>query len=328
MKKKKITILITGVCGFIGSHTLDLLLKKNFKVVGIDNLSTGNIHNIKHNLRKFKFIHGDINNISNFKIGKIDIIIHLAALADIVPSIDRPLEYFKANIEGTIKLLEFARSKKIKKFIYSASGSCYGDRPSVPTSENSKIDTKYPYALTKNLGEQILIHWSKVYKIRYISLRFFNVYGPRSRTNSTYGAVIGVFLSQKLRNYPFTIVGTGKQKRDFLFVSDAVNAIFRSINSKKINKIYNVGSGSPSTINYLAKLIGGKKTYIPWRPGEPNITQANITKIKRELKWYPKVKIEEGINIVIKNIKYWKRAPLWSKNKILNATKNWYKYLK
>ena len=314
MKKNKTSILITGVSGFIGSHVLDFFLKKNkYKIIGIDNLSTGNIKNIFHNINKFRFIKDDINNIHKYKIGRVDYIIHLAALADIVPSIDNPSEYFKANVQGTLKILEFAKIKKIKKIIYAASGSCYGNYPKIPTDEKSQIKTKYPYALTKNLGEQLIEHWSDVYKICYISLRFFNVYGLRSRTNSTYGAVIGVFLTQKLKNYPLTIIGKGNQKRDFLHVSDAVNSIHKSIISKKNNEIYNVGSGKPFSINYLAKLIGGKKIFIPWRPGEPFETNANISKIKKDLKWVPKVSLEKGIGNLIKNIEYWSNAPLWSK---------------
>ena len=161
-----------------------------------------------------------------------------------------------------------------------------------------------------------------------ISLRLFNVYGTRSRTSGTYGAVLGVFLKQKLSNKPFTVVGNGNQTRDFIFVSDVVSAIMCSINSKIKGEIFNIGSGKTYSINHLVKLIGGKKIYIPKRPGEPDCTHSNISKAKKLLLWKPKITLKNGIKTILNNIEYWKNAPLWNKNSINNATKDWFKYLK
>ena len=220
------------------------------------------------------------------------------------------------------------RDQNVKKIVFAASSSCYGIPKFTPTKEIDQIDLRYPYAFSKNMAEQMIIHWSKVYKINYISLRLFNVYGPRSRTNSAYGAALGIFMKQKLSNSPFTIVGDGKQKRDFIHVRDVSEAFYKAGISKYINKIFNVGSGKPVSVNYLLKLIGGqRKVYIPKRPGEPNVTHADIKKIKKFLKWKPKIPIEKGIKNVLANINYWKSAPLWDKNKIKIATKNWFKYL-
>ena len=170
-------------------------------------------------------------------------------------------------------------------------------------------------------------NYRKYYDLEITSLRLFNVYGTRSRTSGSYGAVFGVFLAQKLAKKPFTIVGNGKQKRDFTYVSDVVEAIIKAIKSKKFNKIYNVGSGKSISVNHIANLLKGKRVYIPKRPGEPNMTFANIKKISKDLKWHPKINISEGINLILKNIDLWKDAPVWTPEKIRVATKNWFKFL-
>ena len=217
---------------------------------------------------------------------------------------------------------------KIKKIIYTASSSCYGIPESYPTDENEKINPVYPYALTKYLGEQIIMHWSKVYKLSAISLRLFNVYGPRSRTSVTYGAMFGTFLAQKINNLPLTVVGDGKQSRDFTYISDIIDILVIASKSKIFSDIFNVGSGQSVSVNYIIKLLNGKKIKIPKRPGEPDVTFANIKKISRRLKWKPKVKIERGVKLLIKNINYWRKAPVWTPKKIEIATKDWFKYLK
>ncbi len=326
-------ILITGGAGFIGSHLCEFFLKKKDikKIIILDNLKDGDRKNIKHlKSSKIQLKKKDINNYKSITkyFSGIDVVVHLAALSDIVPSINDPKNYLKTNIIGTMNVLEAMRAKKVNKIIYAASSSCYGLPKIFPTKETESIDTRYPYSFSKNIGEQVIIHWSRVYKIKYISLRLFNVYGTRSRTHGAYGAALGVFLKQKISKKPLTIVGNGNQKRDFIYVSDVCEAFYKSIRSKKKNLILNVGSGTPKTVNYLSNLIGGKKIFISKRPGEPNITHADIKKIKENLKWRPKITLKEGINKVLENIDYWKNAPLWTPKKIKNATKDWFKYLK
>jgi len=321
--------LVTGGAGFIGSHLVELLLNLGHEVVVLDNLSTGRLENISHIKHKIKFIKCDLTLksdwINSFK--GISWVFHLAALADIVPSIQKPKEYFNANVNGTFNVLEASRLNGVKKFIYSASSSCYGIPNNFPTSENEKISPQYPYALTKRLGEELVLHWSKVYKLPSISCRFFNVYGTRSRTSGTYGAVFGIFLAQKLANKPMTIVGDGKQTRDFTYVTDVAEALVEVAKSKKEGEIYNVGSGNTVSINKIVELLEGKKTYIPKRPGEPNCTFADIRKIKRQINWVPKISIEEGVKIILKDIEYWRNAPVWTPDSISVATKDWFKYL-
>jgi UDP-glucose 4-epimerase len=214
-----------------------------------------------------------------------------------------------------------------KKVVYAASSSCYGIPEKFPTNESSVCDPKYPYALTKYLGEQIIRHWNSVYGLPTISLRLFNVYGPRARTSGTYGAVFGVFLKQKLSNSPLTVVGDGSQKRDFLYVTDVVCAFLAAAETEKVGCIYNLGAGKPQTIIYLVDLLGGKKIYISKRTGEPDCTWADITRISEDLKWAPQVSFEEGVTAMVANIDYWKSAPLWDVEKITKATKTWFKYM-
>ncbi len=324
-------IVITGGAGFIGSHLVEFLIKKKYNIFVIDNLSTGRYENIKKFKKKIKFINSDLSKknkkwMNVFK--NCDAVFHLASLADIVPSIQMPEKYFHANVTSTLNILECCRDNKVKKIIYAASSSCYGIPKNYPTSENSSMDPQYFYAVSKKLGEDLIMHWSKVYKIRAISLRLFNVYGTRSRTSGTYGAMFGVFLAQKLSNKPLTIVGNGKQQRDFVYVSDVVQAFYKAFKSKLTTEIFNVGSGKPISVNYVASLISKYKIYIPKRPGEPNITHANINKIKKKLLWFPKISINEGVKKILFEINYWKAAPVWTPNKIKDATKDWFKFLK
>ncbi len=323
-------VVVTGGAGFIGSNLVEFLLKKNWKVTVIDNLSTGNLDNIKTFKSKIKFIKSDISKIGSWSnsFRNVDIVFHLAALADIVPSIQKPTNYFKANVTGTFNVVNVCKKYKVKKLLYSASSSCYGIPSKFPTNEKELINTQYPYALTKRLGEEIVLHWGKVYNLDVISLRLFNVYGPKSRTSGTYGAVFGVFLAQKLNNKPYTVVGNGKQTRDFTYVSDVVNAFYKASKKKTKSKVFNVGSGKTISINKIVEILGGKKIYIPKRPGEPDCTFADIRLIKKELKWSPKINIETGIKLLINEINYWKKAPIWTKSKISKATKDWFKYLK
>ncbi len=322
--------IVTGGAGFIGSNLVEFLLKKNYEITIIDNLTTGNKDNIKDFKNLIKFIKADISKINSWSkyFKNIDVVFHLAALADIVPSIQKPSAYFNSNVQGTLNIVNLCRKYKIKKLIYAASSSCYGIPKKFPTKENELISTEYPYALTKRLGEEIILHWAKVYNLNVKSLRLFNVYGPRSRTSGTYGAVFGVFLAQKLNNKPLTIVGDGKQTRDFTYVTDVVNAFYIASKKKSSYQIFNVGSGKTISINKIAKILGGKKIFLKKRPGEPSCTFADISLIKRELGWKPKVDINKGINLLLKEINYWNKAPIWTKRKINLATKDWFKYLK
>jgi UDP-glucose 4-epimerase len=185
----------------------------------------------------------------------------------------------------------------------------------------------YPYALSKYQGEQAAFHWHKVYGLPVNSICIFNAYGPRVKTNGAYGAVFGVFLKQYLENKPLTLVGDGSQKRDFIYVTDVARAFLKAAETTENGQRYNVGAGNPQTIKYLIELIGGDYINLPKRGGEPDITYANINKIKNKLNWEPEISFEEGVSKMLANINDWKDAPLWDIKKIEKATKIWFKYM-
>ncbi|CAB4672218.1 unannotated protein [freshwater metagenome] len=323
------TAIVTGGAGFIGSHLVDALLAENIAVRVIDNYSTGRPENLAHVAGQVELVEADFAKPGSWQklFQDTDWVFHLGALADIVPSIQRPTDYFQANVDGTFNVLEAAKNAGVKRFVYAASSSCYGIPDKYPTSEAAEISPQYPYALTKRLGEELVMHWAQLYNLPAIALRLFNVYGPRSRTSGTYGAVLGVFLAQKLANKPFTVVGDGTQTRDFTYVTDVANAFLTAAQSSVCEEIFNVGSGETVSVNRLVELLGGEVTYIPKRPGEPDCTFADITKIRRELKWQPKVDIKQGVDNVLANIDYWKSAPVWTPATIATATEDWFKYL-
>ncbi len=323
--------LVTGGAGFIGSHLVDCLLGEGHEVTVLDNLSTGQRGNLEHckgneNLRFHEVDVRAHDEIRQYFDG-VDWVFHLAALADIVPSIQQPLGYLRAGVDATISVLEAARLSGVSRFVYAASSSCYGIPDLLPTPETAEIRPQYPYALAKNLGEQCVMHWAQVYQLPVVSLRLFNVYGPRARTTGTYGAVFGVFLAQKLAGKPLTVVGDGTQTRDFTYVSDVVDALITAANSPINGEALNVGSSQTYSINRLVELLGGDVVYVPKRPGEPDCTFADVTKIKKLLNWSATVSFEDGVDLMLKNIDYWRSAPVWDPSSIQDATKDWFQYL-
>lgn len=321
--------LVTGGAGFIGSHLVDALLDLGHGVVVLDNFSTGRPENLDHVKDKIEVVECDLATPGDWmrELKSTDWVFHLAALADIVPSIQNPEAYFRANVDGTFNVLQACASARVGRFIYAASSSCYGIPDKYPTPETAEIRPQYPYALTKRLGEELVMHWAQVYKLPAMSLRFFNVYGARSRTSGTYGAVFGVFLAQKLGGRAFTVVGDGNQTRDFTYVTDVVRALLAAARSDRAGCSYNVGSGQTVSVNRLVELLGGEKIHIPKRPGEPDCTFADIRRISHDLGWSPKITIEEGVAEVLKNIDYWRNAPVWTPESIASVTQDWFKYL-
>jgi UDP-glucose 4-epimerase len=324
--------IVTGGAGFIGSHMVDRLLGAGRSVRVLDNFSNGSAKNLAHHKDnpRLEVITCDLADYAAVQ-GKFDgaeRVFHLAALADIVPSIERPKEYFRSNVDGTFNSLEQATKSGVKRFLYAASSTCYGIPDQFPTPEGAPIRPMYPYALTKNLGEQLVMHWAQVYKLPALTLRMFNVYGPRARTSGTYGAVFGVFLAQILADKPVTIVGDGKQTRDFTYVTDVVDAFLTAAGTSESGKVYNVGSNGTYSINRLVELLGAKSVvHIPKRPGEPDCTWADVSKIEREIGWRAKVSFEDGVKMMLDHIDHWKGAAVWTPDTIAEATQGWFKYL-
>jgi UDP-glucose 4-epimerase len=323
--------LVTGGAGFIGSHLSEQLLAQGHEVVIVDDLSNGRQKNLdlfKGNSR-LNFYQVDIRKPEILKpcFEGVDWVFHLAGLADIVPSIERPEPYFSVNVQGTFNVLECANAAKVKRLIYAASSSSYGIPDVYPTPETAPINPQYPYALTKYMGEELVLHWAHTYKLPTLSLRLFNVYGPRSRTTGTYGAVFGVFLAQKIHGRPFTVVGDGRQTRDFTYVTDVVDAFICAANSDLSGDAMNVGSSNHYSVNRLVELLGGEAIYIPKRPGEPDCTFADVGKIKKLLGWQAKVPFEEGVGNMLKHLDDWRDAPVWNPDSIKQATESWFRYL-
>lgn len=319
--------VVTGGAGFIGSHLTDALVARGYLVRIIDNLAGGHLGNIK--------VHLDSGSVSLYQVDirQIDasheafrdakFVFHLAGIGDIVPSIERPSEYMDVNIQGTVRVLEAARAHRVQKFVYAASSSCYG-LAATPTTEEHPIDTRYPYALSKFLGESSALHWFRTYQLPVNSVRIFNAYGTRVRTTGAYGAVFGVFFRQKLGNEPLTVVGDGTQRRDFVYVTDVAEAFCRAAESSASGRIWNCGAGNPRTINELVEIIGSDVVYIPKRPGEPDCTWADTTRIREELQWEPIVDFTEGVKCMLSEIDKWADAPLWTRESIAKATETWF----
>lgn len=325
--------LVTGGAGFIGSHLVDRLRAEGRSVRVVDNFVSGGPRNLAHREGdpQVELLRLDIRDRAAIvqAAAGAERVFHLAALADIVPSIQQPEAYFDANVTGTFNVLQAARAAEAKRFVYAASSSCYGVPDAYPTPETAPIRPRYPYALTKRLGEETAMHWGEVYGLPVVSLRFFNVYGPRSRTSGAYGAVFGVFLAQLLAGKPLTVVGDGEQTRDFTYVGDVADAIAVAGASAAAGEVFNVGTGRDVSVNRIVELLGGKEVvHLPKRPGEPDCTLADVSRIRERFGWSASTPIERGVEIMLEHIDYWREAPVWTTEKIAEATADWFRHLK
>jgi len=322
--------VVTGGAGFIGSHMVDLLLDRGWRVHVVDNLVGGREANLAPHRTSPDLVldRRDVRTLEpdDALFAGASWVFHFAGIGDIVPSIERPAEYLSVNVHGTVRVLEAARHAGVRKLVYAASSSCYG-LAVVPTGEDHPIAPQYPYALSKYMGELAVLHWHRVYGLPVNSIRIFNAYGTRSRTSGAYGAVFGVFLRQKLAGVPFTVVGDGTQRRDFVYVTDVVRGFLLAAEMAPVGEVYNLGAGHPQSINHLVELLGGAVVHVPRRPGEPDCTWADIGRITRELGWTPGVSFEEGVRRVVADIEYWREAPLWDPDSITRATQTWFEIL-
>mgnify|MGYP003672320984 FL=1 len=289
MKIKK--AIVTGGAGFIGSNIVDRLIDMGVEVHIIDDLSTGFEKNINPKAHFHKIDISRLKSSESYKniFKDIDVIFHTAALARVQPSIENPIPFDKVNIGGTLRILKLAHDLGVKRFVYSASSSCYGNNKKFPTPETESTNPLSPYGLQKYVGEQYCKMFSEVYNLDTVSLRYFNVYGERMNLEGAYKLVIAIFADQMLKGEPLTIINDGKQRRDFTYVGDVVNAnILAATHNKRLDGgVFNIGNGDNFSINELADMFGGKKQY-GVKVLEPFLTLADNTKAKKVLKWNPK----------------------------------------
>lgn len=302
-------VLITGVAGFIGSNLLDVLLAEtNWNVDGIDNLSTGNKANIAHVLsnKRFHFIESDLIELKSLK--KYTKIFHLAALPRIQPSFELVNEHITANLQRAMHLVELMiQENHFPRLVYSGSSAIYGTPQQIPTTEEEAINCISPYAFQKYEVEKYLELLSTRYPLDYITLRYFNPYGPRSfnpaNPFNAYSSVVGIFLNRRRNNQPILVTGDGKQKRDFIHVYDlALANLAASKHPEKINASFNIGFGSTLSVLALAKMISDKIEFIAKREGEADITFADITKAQRVLGWSPKHQLQDYLQAELKQL--------------------------
>jgi UDP-glucose 4-epimerase len=288
-------VLVVGGAGFIGSHLTDALMAEGYETHVLDNLSGGK----KENVNSGAIFHlADIRNLEEIKplFDKVDWVFHLAALPRVQYSIEYPVETNEVNVGGLLNVLLAAKEAGVKRVVYSASSSAYGDQPTMPLVETMSANPKSPYGLQKYIGELYCRVFSTVYNLPTVSLRYFNVYGPRYNAEGAYALVIGKFIEQKRRGEPMTITGDGEQTRDFTNVRDIVRANLLAAKSEMVGKgeVMNTGGGNSVSINRIAELIGGETIHVPARL-EPRYALAGNSLAKKLIGWEPQVKIEDGI---------------------------------
>ena len=289
--------IVTGGCGFIGSNLVDKLIDLGHEVIIFDNISSGKVENINP---KARFIEVDISEdyfdecIDWFD--GVDTVFHTAARARVQPSIIDPISFNKTNVDGTLTLLKMAVDSGVRRFVYSASSSAYGNTNVLPTPESHSTNPLSPYGAQKLMGEIYCKTFSQVYDIETVSLRYFNVYGERQLLEGAYCLVMGIFVQQRLNNKPMTIRGDGEQRRDFTYVSDVVDANIKASQSDKVGKgeVINVGNGNNRSVNQIADMIGGDRITVD-PVVEPRETLADNTKAHELLDWKPTMIIEDWV---------------------------------
>jgi len=294
--------LVTGGAGFIGSNLAEALLKEGHDVRIVDNFSTGKRENVPAgaDLRELDFT--DLESIRPVFEG-VDGVFHVGALPRIPFSIEHPVESAKANIFGTLNVLIAARDAKVKRVVYSASSSAYGSKETLPLRPDMPANPLNPYALHKYVGEKNAEYFNRFYGLETVSLRYFNVYGPRMATDGAYVTVMSHFIRQRKAGQPLVVHGDGEQTRDFTHVSDVVRANILAMRSPNVGngEVLNVGAGSRHSVNKIARIVGGPVEHVAGRVGEARHTQADISKTKELIGWEPLVRFDDGLRDLLES---------------------------
>ncbi len=288
-------VLVTGAAGFIGSHLTDALIERGEQVRALDNFASGARENLN---AAAELCVGDVRNIDSIRpaMADVDCVFHLAAMPRVMLSIERPVETDLVNVIGTLNVLIAAREAGVSRFIYAGSSSVYGEQPTMPLVETMTPNPLNPYALQKLAAEQYVRMFHRLHGMPAVTLRYFNVYGPRMATEGAYVTVIGVFLRAKLANRPLTINGDGEQTRDFTHVRDVVRANLAAMDCAIADgRALNIGRGRAISVNRIARIIGGPVVHAPARPGDPRHTLADLSAAREVLGWTPEVDTEDGV---------------------------------
>lgn len=319
--------LVTGAAGFLGSHLVDQLIKEGHDVIGIDNEINGSWKNLEQwaNNPRFKKVHMDILNIqsddNNFK--NLDYVFHLAALECPITSLEKPEIFFTTNIHGTVKVLQASKQSNLQKFVYASSAAIYGDA-STPTLETDSINPMTPSCLTKSQAEDIVFHWGDLFNIPTNSLRIFTAFGPRDFSKLYPGSAVGIWLKQKLKGKPLTVIGNGDHARDFVYCTDVANAFYIAALEGKDSEVYNIGSGQATTLNEFTDLLKAKKSYIKDKIDEPQKTWGDISKFQFGCNWQPRIPLTSGVEFSLDVLSDWKDAPDWDEESLNNFFKAWF----
>ena len=313
-------ILVTGGAGFIGSHIVDKLMEKGFEVTVFDNLDTGHIENIEPHQGKenFHFIKGDIRDLDLIKktLKDVDVVFHEAALASVTLSVQNPILSNDINVTGTLNLLKASPDLGVKRFIYASSAAVYGDTKTPEKREDMMTNPRSPYGISKLAAENYVKIFHKLYSLETVSLRYFNVYGPRQRFDlqCAYGGVITIFTNRLLRDMPPVIFGDGEQTRDFVYIGDVVEANMLALDRKDAaGEAFNIGTGSNVNVNQIAEILKDimnkhelKNVHADPRPADGRHGYANISKAEKILGFHPKVSIKDGL---VKLVDWYKNLP-------------------
>ena len=297
-------VLVTGGCGFIGSHIVDKLVELGSDVIVLDDLSTGNLDNIKHCIDRVEFIKGDIRDqaLVDKALNGVELISHQAALRSVPKSVGRPFDYHDVNVTGTLNLYLKAEEKGVQRIVYASSSSVYGERFDFPEKETDSPKPLSPYAATKLFAEYYGYVFSQLYGLEVVSLRYFNVFGPRQSLENKYAVVVPKFITCLLKNESPPIYGDGNQERDFSYIEDVVEANILALTKDGVGgEVFNIAGGAPQSVNHLWDVLqeitakNTKPVYLESRLGDVKKTYAEIEKAKKLLGWQPKVDFEQGL---------------------------------